>query len=159
MRRSAFPPPEPSVTNSFHPLRNFSLVRTSIVSKRSQHDFEGERESEMLLDELRTSTAGAQRDTVFDDSGAGSYRLAQEIASAVPAGLISRFEEHPDRLQLRIAPSDGWKLRRIILSRESLERLARDPQRDVKVEYLKRELTLAATTRRIWSYPRTLALR
>jgi hypothetical protein len=113
----------------------------------------------MLLDELRTSTPIAQHGGVFDDGAHSSYRLAQEIASAVPAGAISRVEEYPDRIQFRMVPGDGWRIQRIVIGRESLEKLERDPQREVKVEYLKRELSRVASTRRIWAYPRTLALR
>lgn len=109
----------------------------------------------MLLDELRTTRPEA----IYETTGNSAYRLAQEITSVIQSGRISRFEEYPDRIQFRIASEDGWRLRRIVLGRESLERLAIDPEREIKVEYLKRELTLAAPTRRVWSYPRTLALR
>lgn len=115
----------------------------------------------MLLDEMRDSTPLRQPVGASDEAGytSFSYRLAQEILSAVPAGAVSRLEDYPDRIQVRIVPGDGGRLQRVILGRESLEKLAADPQRDVKVEYLKRELAQAVSSRRIWAYPRTLAQR
>lgn len=113
----------------------------------------------MLLDELRTSRPVMQPEGMLGEAGRSSYRLAQEIVSIVPPALITRLEEYPDRIQFRIASSDGWRLRRIVLGRESLEKLERDPQREVKLEYLQRDLANAGSTRRIWSYPRTMALR
>lgn len=109
----------------------------------------------MLLDELRGTRPGA----IFENAENTAWRLAHEITKIVPSGRIIRFEDYPDRFQFRIVSDDGWRLRRIVLGRESLEKLAADPHRDVKIEYLKRDLTLAASTRRTWSYPRTLALR
>lgn len=115
----------------------------------------------MLLDEMRDSTLLRQPIRASDDAGytSFSYRLVHEILSAVPAGAVSRLEDYPDRIQVRIVPLAGDRLQRVILGRESLEKLDGDPQRDVKVEYLKRELALAVSSRRIWAYPRTLAQR
>lgn len=115
----------------------------------------------MLLDEIRDSRTVGQPIGLSDEARytSFSYRLAQEILSAVPAGTISRLEEYPDRIQVRLVPGDERRLQRIILGRDSLEKLERDPQRDVKVDYLKRELAQAVSSRRVWAYPRALALR
>lgn len=112
------------------------------------------------MDQLRTESPGPNLAKIVDRSGYRCSRIAREIISVIPNELISRFEEFPDRLQFRIAQNhDGWQVQRVILARESLEKLDGDPSRDVKIEYLKRELANAARTRRVWTYPRTLALR
>ncbi len=113
----------------------------------------------MLLDELRTSIPDRQPTGAFDDRAHMSFRLAQEIVSEMPAGSINRIEEYPDRIQFRTGSGHPYRIERIVIGRESLEKLQTDPQRDVKIEYLKRELGRSVSTRRTWAYPRTLALR
>ncbi|HUO84595.1 MAG TPA: hypothetical protein VM534_05710 [Thermoanaerobaculia bacterium] len=65
--------------------------------------------------------------------------------------------EHQDTalIQFRI-DEPGWKLRTIILARHSLRALARDPQREIKIEYLQRDLLRAATCRTTFTYPHAL---
>ena len=84
-----------------------------------------------------------------DESG-----IAAEIVSIFPAGVARAFSG--DRKNIRFAVrGEGLKLRSIVLSRASLRRLAADPARDVKVEYLQRELLSAASQRAEFRYPRT----
>ncbi|HUR81117.1 MAG TPA: hypothetical protein VM733_10140 [Thermoanaerobaculia bacterium] len=80
-------------------------------------------------------------------------RIADEIVSVLPAGLARACspEKHTIRYSVR---AEGMKLKTIVFSRESLQRLAEDPQRDVKVEYLKRDLMAAAAARGEFRYPR-----
>ena len=99
----------------------------------------------MLMDELRAELPAQQLRRVVDRSGVAAYRLAQEIISVFPTEMITRLEEFPDRIQFRVARSDGFEIQKVILGRQSLERLDRDPN--------------AARTRRTWSYPRTMSLR
>ena len=80
-------------------------------------------------------------------------RIAEEIVSVLPAGVARACspEKHTIRYSVR---AEGMKLRTIVFSRESLRRLIEDPAREVKVEYLKRDLTAAASQRNEFRYPR-----
>lgn len=113
----------------------------------------------MLMDELRAGLPAQRLKRVVDRPSYTTHRLAQEIISVFPEELILRTEEFPDRIQFRIGKCDGLELQRVIFGRQSLERLDRDPNRDVKIDYLRRELANAARTRRTWSYPRAMSLR
>ena len=80
-------------------------------------------------------------------------RLAEQIISVLPAGVARAFSA--DRETIRYAVrADGLKLRTIVLCRESLRRLLDDPVRDVKVEYLQRDLIRSASSRSEFRYPR-----
>jgi hypothetical protein len=80
-------------------------------------------------------------------------RIAEEIVSVLPAGIARACspEKHTIRYTLR---ADGLKLRTIVFNRESLRRLIADPARDVKMEYLQRDLIDSATKRKEFRYPR-----
>jgi hypothetical protein len=80
-------------------------------------------------------------------------RIAEQIVSVLPAGVARACS--PEREALRYAVrGDGMKLRTIVLSRRSLRRLATDPARDVKIEYLQRDLLRSAAQRSEFRYPR-----
>lgn len=81
-------------------------------------------------------------------------RIAQQIVSVLPSGSIARLccdDAETVRFAVR---GDGLKLRSIVLNRESLRRLATDPARDVKIEYLQRDLASTAARRTEFRYPR-----
>ena len=80
-------------------------------------------------------------------------RIAEEIVSVLPAGIARACspEKHTIRYSVR---AEGMKLKTIVFSRESLRRLLEDPHRDVKVEYLQRDLLAAAAQRGEFRYPR-----
>jgi hypothetical protein len=80
-------------------------------------------------------------------------RIAEEIVSILPADIVRACspEKHTIRYSVR---TEGMKLRTIVFNRESLRRLAEDPQREVKIEYLKRDLLSAAGQRGEFRYPR-----
>lgn len=81
-------------------------------------------------------------------------RIAEEIVSVLPAGTVARVCSD-DRESIRFAVRGGGiKLHQIILNRISLRRLAADPLKDVKVEYLQRDLAAAMASRREFRYPR-----
>lgn len=80
-------------------------------------------------------------------------RIAEEIVSVLPAGVARACS--PERNSIRYSVrGEGMKLKTIVLSRASLRRLMDDPHRDVKIEYLQRDLIDSASTRREFSYPR-----
>lgn len=91
---------------------------------------------------MRTQT------TKYDES-----RIAEEIVSVLPAGVARACS--PERNTIRYAVrGEGMKLKTIVLSRASLRRLMNDPAREVKIEYLKRDLIDSATRRGEFRYPR-----
>lgn len=80
-------------------------------------------------------------------------RIAEEIMSVLPAGIARALSD--DRGSMRFSVrSAGLKLRTIVFCRESLRRLAIDPHRAVKIEYLQRDLLRSAGMRAEFRYPR-----
>ena len=82
-------------------------------------------------------------------------RIAEEIVSVLPAGVARELSPEKDMLRFSVR-GEGMKLRTIVLRRASLRRLACDPAREVKIDYLRRELAQAATRRSEFRYPRPL---
>lgn len=82
-------------------------------------------------------------------------RMAEEIISILPAGVARQFSAERDAIRYAVR-ADGLRLRTIVLNRASLRRLIDDPARDVKVEYLRRDLIESAARRSEFRYPRPL---
>ena len=83
-------------------------------------------------------------------------RVAEEIVSVLPGGSFMRVcsdEHNAIRYAVR---SNDLKLRSVVLSRASLRRLVNDPARNVKIEYLQRDLLRSAKRRSEFSYPRAI---
>lgn len=80
-------------------------------------------------------------------------RIAEEIVGVLPAGVARACspERHTIRYSVRAA---GMKLETIVFSRASLRRLIDDPAREIKIEYLKRDLLQSAGRRAEFRYPR-----
>ncbi len=80
-------------------------------------------------------------------------RIAEEIVSVLPADIVRACspEKHTLRFSVR---ADGMKLKSIVFDRVSLRRLAEDPARAVKIEYLQRDLLESAGRRGEFRYPR-----
>lgn len=53
----------------------------------------------------------------------------------------------------------GWKLSSVVLSKKALCNLDQDPERDVKIAYLQREILRASTLRVSYRYPRVMNTR
>lgn len=82
-------------------------------------------------------------------------RIAEQIVSVLPAGVVRACS--PERNTIRYAVrGEGMKLKTIVLNRESLRRLMDDPHRDVKIEYLQRDLLQNASRRGEFRYPRLI---
>jgi hypothetical protein len=85
---------------------------------------------------------------------AEEIRIAEEILGVLPDGSVARVCSD-DRESLRFSVSSATiKLRSVVLDRESLQRLASDPNRAVKIEYLQRDLDASASRRAEFRYPR-----
>jgi hypothetical protein len=87
---------------------------------------------------------------------AQDLKVAEEILSVLPEGSVMRVCSD-DRETLRYAVrAAGFKLRHVTLSRSSLRRLADDPQSNVKIDYLRRDLVRSAKRRDAFQYPRQI---
>lgn len=82
-------------------------------------------------------------------------RMAEEIVNVLPSGVAREFSAECDAIRYAVR-ADGMRLRTIVLKRASLRRLIDDPARDIKVEYLQRDLLEAAAHRSEFRYPRPL---
>lgn len=80
-------------------------------------------------------------------------QIASRIVSVLPAGSVAR-ELAGDRDTIRFAVRSALKLRTIVLKRSSLRRLIDDPAREVKIEYLQRDLLETSGRRCEFRYPR-----
>lgn len=89
-------------------------------------------------------------------TGTRGLRIAEQIVSVLPAGTVMRVcSDDCDTIRYAVRAKDV-KLRSVVLGRGSLQRLATDPARSVKIEYLQKELLEAAATRGDFRYPRTV---
>jgi len=85
-------------------------------------------------------------------TGNEEARLAHQIVGVLPAGSVIRVLcDDPDMIRFAVQHSAS-KLRSVALSRSSLRRLLTDAARDVKIEYLQRDL--ASSARAEFRYPR-----
>lgn len=81
--------------------------------------------------------------------------LAAELVDGLaPDSSETRVES--DRILVRLR-KHGWKLTQLIFSKESLRRLAADRHREIKMEYLEREIEQMAALRRTYAYPRRMS--
>ncbi len=72
--------------------------------------------------------------------------IAEVIVSVLPAGVAREFSSERDTIRYAVR-GEGIKLKKIVLNRDSLRKLADDPAGPVKIEYLQRDLLAAATQR------------
>lgn len=82
--------------------------------------------------------------------------VARLILGVIPTQVEIRSEDK-DVICYRVRRGFGWKLSKVVFSKASLRKLATDPQRDVKIEYLRRDIVNSASRRLEYRYPRTLA--
>jgi hypothetical protein len=80
--------------------------------------------------------------------------IARQIVSVLPTGSAARLCCDDAEAVRFVVTGDGLKLRSIVLNRESLRRLTSDPARDIKIEYLQRDLAGSAGRRAEFRYPR-----
>ena len=80
-------------------------------------------------------------------------RIAEEIVGVLGAGVARACSAERDSVRYAVR-AEGMKLQSIVLSRRSLRRLLNDPAREVKIEYLKRDLLQSVGARREFRYPR-----
>lgn len=98
---------------------------------------------------MRTERAEGTHMIQYNDEAA----LADAIVSVLPTRVAREFSSERDSIRYAVR-AEAMKLRTIVLSRRSLRRLMDDPSRDVKIEYLQRDLVAAAQFRSEYRYPR-----
>jgi hypothetical protein len=79
--------------------------------------------------------------------------VAEKIVSVLGFTTLRAYSEWGDAIRYTVRGT-ALKLRSIVLSHESLRRLLRDPNRAVKVEYLRRDLLRCAVEAAEYHYPR-----
>jgi hypothetical protein len=83
-------------------------------------------------------------------------RLANTIVSVLDPAALRACSDDRDAIRYAVR-SSTLKLRTIVLGRVALRRLLADPDGEVKVEYLKRELLRCAAQRTDYCYPPSVA--
>ena len=83
--------------------------------------------------------------------------VARQIIGVIPTE-VELHSEDARAIRYRVRRGFGWRLSLVVRDKQSLLRLASDPQREIKIEYLRREIVNSATYRREFRYPRTLAV-
>jgi hypothetical protein len=90
-------------------------------------------------------------------SEAAEFDIAGEILDPiVRQSGVDVIVSGRDEIRFRIHKRFGWRLASVVLGRGALRKLLGDPQREVKVDFLRRELLRALTSRREFRYPRPL---
>jgi len=97
---------------------------------------------------MTTNPAEGQMSKTYDE-----IRIAEQIVSVLPAGVARELSTEKETIRYAVRDAQ-MKLRTIVMSRISLRRLIDDPARDVKIEYLQRDLTETAASRCEFRYPR-----
>ena len=85
-------------------------------------------------------------------------KLAAEIVGVLDPAVVRVCSEVRDAIRYAVR-GKSLKLRSILLRRDALRRLLTDPARDVKIEYLKRDLVRAAMHRIEYRYPHAASSR
>jgi hypothetical protein len=81
-------------------------------------------------------------------------QLASEVVAPIANGAGTDFVTEDDgTIRVQLHGGAGWKLSTIVFSRDGLRRLQNDPDRDVKIEYLQRDIARAARSRSEYRYP------
>jgi hypothetical protein len=78
------------------------------------------------------------------------------IAEAARADCVAAAD---GTIRCELRGGTGCKLSSIVFSCEGLRRLRADPDRDVKIEYLRKDIARAARSRREYRYPHRLGVR
>lgn len=87
-------------------------------------------------------------------------RLALDILEPMTLGQLPELvQEDSQSLRFRIRRRLGWRLRTVVFSKRALENLEVDPARDVKVDYLQRDMARMAPSRAEYRYPHAFGQR
>lgn len=81
--------------------------------------------------------------------------VAARIMEVLPFDQFELESVDGETIRYRIL-SSGWALEKAVFLRKSLQRLAADPYRAAKIEYLQRDLLWSTRSRRAFVYPNAL---
>lgn len=93
--------------------------------------------------------------TAVAESMKSEMEVAERLIDSLAADAVETRVER-DKVLVRLRKK-GWKLTQLIFSLESLRKLAGDRHREIKMEYLEREIEQIAQQRRTYAYPRKMA--
>ncbi len=82
-------------------------------------------------------------------------RMMEEILSILRERNLQLVHADDGIISFRLH-EEGWKLKSLTFSVPCLKTLARDPQREIKIEYLQRDILRAAARRTTYTYPHSL---
>jgi hypothetical protein len=85
-------------------------------------------------------------------------RVAEQLLARIAPERGELVCDDDHILSFRVS-RDGWRLSRLIFSRQSLRKLADDPMGRVKLDWLAHDITRSATRRRSYVFPNRLRLR
>ena len=94
--------------------------------------------------------------TLAEQHTSSVTNTARMILGIVPS-QIEVHSEDSKTIKYLVQRAFGWQLATVVFSKQSLFKLANDPNRDVKIEYLRRDLLESAAYRKEYTYPRSLA--
>ena len=90
------------------------------------------------------------------DSRSRDIALAREILSEFGDDSIILEEVDEALIRFRLDAGANQTLEHVIFARPCLQKLAADPVRNVKIEYLQRDIERSATHRHTYAYPHSL---
>ena len=98
---------------------------------------------------------GIERLTIDDVHLDECLDVAARIMEVLPFDRIELEEEDDETLRYTVF-DPSWTLTSVVFLKKSLRRLASDPHRSIKIEYLRRDLLWSTTGRRSFVYPSAL---
>lgn len=86
------------------------------------------------------------------------HEIAEQIVKPLDRDNAIDFTSDDERMiYYRLRKRFGWRMTSIVLSKDALRNLEDDPQREVKIEYLQRDLERSVGERKEFRYPRLQA--
>ena len=86
--------------------------------------------------------------------------LAREVVRFLLGRRIDESQvADEETISFSVDRRPGWRLASIIFSRSALRKLVADPEKAVKLEYIRRDLVRTASSREEYRYPRSLRRR
>ncbi len=90
------------------------------------------------------------------DSRSHDIALAREVLSEFSDDSIILEEIDEALVRFRLDAGENQTLEHVIFARPCLQKLAGDPVKDVKIEYLRRDIERSAAHRQTYAYPHSL---
>ncbi|MGH9456281.1 MAG: hypothetical protein ACRD2J_01410 [Thermoanaerobaculia bacterium] len=85
--------------------------------------------------------------------------MVEQVVDGIGDLTPESVSEDGETIRVRLQRSRGRKLASLVFSRAGLRKLESDPQRAIKLEYLRKDIARAAASRREYRYPHSLGMR